>query len=175
MPLDLGNSLNWDLVIRQTYRVRVTKINEDGSYEYISIPDISLIVDSPIIQIGVKSTHAEQVRREEGRLWWLGARASMRLLTLPSSTSDFPAAVKSKDQEEKCELGALTLIQFPNLGLFPYLLLIKIPHYIEDIYLEVWKYTGEIPSSDSSTELQSIAQTIEFIAKRDVPTDYRIE
>lgn len=153
--LDLSNSLNWDLVVRKTYQVKW--ISET---QFHAIPDQSFTLDNRLLMVGVKCSKAQET-------WWLGARLSQRLLTLPSSTSEFVAAVEVC--RKRCRLNALTLVEFPMLGVSPYLLIVEFPYWFEDAYLEIWKYSGI--DSDSHTEalkrieekLNSRQLNVEFI------------
>lgn len=129
--MDLANHLNWDLVVRKTYTVQV--ISEK---EYKPVPAVSFVVNSPLLQIGISSKSAKPY-------WFLGAYLEQRLLISPSSTSEFTAAVQSAEVK-KVGLDRLTLVQFPDFGLYPYLLIVKFPYWLKDIFLEVWKYTGSL-------------------------------
>ena len=133
---DIGNSLNWDLSLRVTKEVQST-----GDSSYLPIPPVSVPMENPTIMVGISSSAAKPT-------WFLGCRASMRLLTLPSTTSEFTAIVEVASKP--CGLGRLTLIRFPDLNLYPYLLLLTFPIWIQQAYVEVWKYSG--PSTGIETE-----------------------
>lgn len=134
---DFNNSLNWDLVLRQSYDVIPVPVPPGANYtEYRPIPDISRVVDSRILAIGTNCNHAKP--------WWSwGGNASMRLLTLPSSTSDYVAAVEA--ETKKCKLFSLTLMIFPDLGVSSYLLNLEVPYYFKQFSCEIWKYSGPVP------------------------------
>ena len=74
----------------------------------------------------------------------------MKLLTLPSSTSDFVAAIKAA--EVRCQLFHLNLVRFPNLDVSMYLLNLEIPYYFEQASIEVWKYSG--PDNELEIEVE---------------------
>src|SRR5919199_770863 len=131
MPYDFGNRLNWDLALRQTYQGRrppdgvlVQRGDRLMKGGYFPIPDITLIVDSTILMIGVDSPTAKAH-------WRLGAIASMRLLVSPSSTSNFLALVDSA--QHKCRLFSLSLVRFPELDSLPYVLVLQIPSWLEKV------------------------------------------
>ena len=69
----------------------------------------------------------------------------MSLLTTPSVTTEFTATVEDVSSSVLCTLGRLSLIRFPNLNLYPYLLIFTTPYWLEDIYVEVWQYSGPTP------------------------------
>jgi hypothetical protein len=69
----------------------------------------------------------------------------MSLLTTPSVTTEFTAAVEDVETSVRCKLGRLNLIRFPDLNLYPYLLIFSTPYWLEDIYLEIWQYSGSTP------------------------------
>lgn len=129
--MDFGNNLNWDLVLRQTYFAQTTPNEPRG---FFPIPPISISVDRYTLTIGAKSTKAKSN-------WRLGAFVAPRLLFLPSSTSDFVAAVQS-ERAQPVFLNRLTLIQFTDFGITPYLLEINVPHWHQELSLEIWKYSG---------------------------------
>lgn len=136
-PLDVGNSLNWDLALRNTYLAKTSALSTKSRFSpYLPIPAITLVLDSYILAIGAKSSMAKSH-------WYLAANVTPRLLFSPSSTSDFISAVQS-DQQQKIPLNQLTLVRFTDFGLTPYLLEIKIPPWHREMYLEVWKYSGEV-------------------------------
>lgn len=64
----------------------------------------------------------------------------MRLLLVPSSTTDYAAAVEAASQA--CGLNRLTLIRFPKLATSDYLLNVVFPRWHTTMRLEVWKYNG---------------------------------
>jgi hypothetical protein len=79
--------------------------------------------------------------------WRLGCWANFRLLTLPSATSEYVAAVEF--YTKSCKLNRLNLIEVPQIYPWPYLLYLEFPRWMETIDIEVWKYSG---SADDSTE-----------------------
>lgn len=143
LPTDIQNSLNWDIALRKTYQGRVpVAAGELQPYRSPPIPPITISVDSYILAIGASSTTAKPH-------WKLAAWVAPRLLFSPSSTSEFIAAVQS-EQSQKVSLNQLTLIQFVDFGIKPYLLEIRIPRWHTEMYLEVWKYSGEVVAADST-------------------------
>lgn len=140
---DFGNRLNWDLLSRST---RVQRPIPTRPNSYLRIPDLSIACVSPILMIGVKSSTAEPY-------WIHGGWASMNLLTIPSVTTEFTAVVEDVASSVQCKLGRLNLVRFPDLNLYPYLLIFQTPYWLEDIYLEVWQYSGPTQSIIASGEL----------------------
>ena len=132
---DLWNRLNWDLLLR-TQR-EITPI-ENRPGDYIRISDISITCTSPVLMIGVRSENAKSY-------WVVGGWASMNLLVIPSTTTEFVAAVHDAASSVRCRLGQLNLIRFPELNLYPYLLIFSVPYWFLDVYLEIWQYSGSNP------------------------------
>lgn len=143
MAFEFQNSLHWDLVIRQTYTVRIVAADPEGRWEeYRRIPDITLLVDSPILAIGIRNPKAKP--------WWKwGATASMRLPISPSSTSEFLGLMEG--DRYFCRLEGLTLVRFPVLDVPQYILSLEIPYWFEEVFIEVWKYSG--PTDDVEVEI----------------------
>jgi hypothetical protein len=152
--LDLSNSLNWDLVVRQTYQV---KWLSETTFE--ALPDQSFTLDSRLLMVGVKCSKAQNT-------WWLGARLSMRLPVLPSSTSQFPASVEAC--RKRCRLDSLTLIDFPVLGVSPYILNVEFPYWFEDASLEIWKYSGP----DTTTDSEALSRIEEKLNNRQLNVEF---
>ena len=82
----------------------------------------------------------------------------MRLLSLPSSTSDYVAAIEA--ETKKCRLFNLTLMIFPDLGVSSYLLNLEVPYYFKQFSCEIWKYSGPIPVGPigTSTDDETIVE-----------------
>jgi hypothetical protein len=147
----INDSLNWDLVRRQTY----TAIPGPET-SYFPIPPITVICESHLMMFGFRNDEAKKT-------WWLAATVSQRLLTLPSSTSEFLASVEAFNQ--RCGLRQLTLIKFPNWGLLPFLAEINIPKWHKQMYVEVWKYSGDEDFDVIQQSLNKINTLIELIGE----------
>lgn len=135
---EFGNSLNWDLVLRRTYYAK--PITEDFK-SFIPIPTITATVDSHILLIGARNSQAKPN-------WFLAGYAGSRLLFSPSSTSEF-IAVQSYPRV-RLGLDRLTLIKFANFDLLPYLLEINVARWHKEMFLEVWKYSGNVDDVEAS-------------------------
>jgi hypothetical protein len=146
----ISDPLNWDLVQRQTYYATPNSALSSG---FVPIPTITVAVNSYTLLIGAASSKALSH-------WWLAAYVTSRLLFSPSSTSEFPAAIRS-GSGRKIGLAGLNLVQFPNFGLLPYLLEIRIPPWHEEMMLEIWKYSGD--------PLPTTAGLVETIHSVDLP------
>jgi hypothetical protein len=168
--VDLTNGLNWNLLKRESYRGQIIKVYPDRSYDFYGVPDVQVVCRSPILLVGVRSTTAPPH-------WKLGCFASQHLPFIPSSTTEFAAAVNETQEQLKCRLGLLNKIQFPYSGIYPYILNLAFPIYIEQISIEVWQYgeasngSFEPPYTDSYT----LAAQIALIAQRDIQTTYQVE
>lgn len=139
----INDSLNWDLVRRQTY----TAISGPES-SFIPIPPIALVCDSYLMMFGFNNDEAKPS-------WRFAAQVRMQLLTLPSSTSEFQASVQAFSQG--CGLRELTLVRFPNLGMLPFLVEIRIAKWHRKMYVEAWKYSGD--EVDVNTQSLTLIQS----------------
>jgi|ERR671933_1828864 hypothetical protein len=131
--LDFGENLNWDLLRRGTYQGIQTDSNG-----YKPIPEIALLLPSPIALVGCKSDMALP-------WWWLGCRASVLLRISPSSTSEYMGLVEIYRQN--CRLNNLTLLRFPEYQPKPYVLSLSVPKWLSNLSIEVWYYSGIISDS----------------------------
>lgn len=133
--MTLQDSVEWNILKRDQYTIQPVQQWQTKSREYLDylpIKDIAVLANSPIIMVGISSKSAK-------KHWYLGGWAAMYLNIVPGSNTDFVAAVKTDPQ--KCKLNNLTLIRFPFLGIYPYTLVVSIPYYFEDVYIEIWEYT----------------------------------
>lgn len=149
--LDLGNILNWDLLHRQKYLAQATP-----SGGFIPLSRVNVICSSNIIAAGAINTKGK-------RHWTLGAWLYPALLISPSDSSDFTAAMDF--ERYAVPLGRLKLIQMPKYQPQPYLLEFQIPRWHEELYLEVWYYSGEESTTveealkDTNTKLDTLLLT----------------
>lgn len=130
MTFDFGENLNWNNVVYLD--LEAVKVSDKPEI-YGTIPARSVLVDKRILMVGCRSRSARSH-------WWLGCRASKRLLISPSSQSKFLSLVQT--EQFNCPLNTLTLIKFEADGPFPYLLVLDIPRWLTHIYIEVWAYDG---------------------------------
>lgn len=138
--IDFSENLEWNLVAREARQAQ--PVSPRG---YLPIPDRAFAIEnSYTVMIGIRSSSAE-------RHWFLGCWAEQRLLFVPSSTTEFVAAVKTKSY--RCQLETLTLCTFSKLQ-SPWLLLLRFPWWLEDVFYEVWRYDGR-----DENIFEAIAQT----------------
>lgn len=125
---DLLNNLEWNIVGRESLQA---KENGDGTYTPIP-PRNWVIENSHVVVVGVKSTMAMPN-------WYTGGWVSQQLSILPGSTSDFVAQMQTGSQ--RIRLGILNLLVFPK-HLDVWILYLKIPKWIKQADVEVWRYDG---------------------------------
>ena len=124
---DFRETLEWNLVARATYQAPIGGLVSDR------LPARQwLIQNSHLLIIGVSSTSARST-------WKTGGWAAQILPFLPSSTSQYVAAVQSS--RKWLRLGTLTLVTFPKV-MRTYLLEISFPYWFEDVSVEIWRYDG---------------------------------
>jgi hypothetical protein len=153
MP-ELFNPQNWNLVNKQSQFVRVLERNKAGRITlYHPLQDIQLLVNSPILLVGVRS---EAVAPH----WKCGGWASMWIPFLPSSTTEFTAAINTPNDRTICYLNQLNLVKFPFLGLNQYILNLSFPYWLEDIYIEVWQFSMAIAGGYNPPSIESQLEKI---------------
>jgi hypothetical protein len=150
MSWDLTNNLNWDLVLRNTYKATANPNIRSG---FNPLPPVTVTVDRQVLLIGARNENAKPH-------WFLAATAYPRLLFSPSSTSQFLGIVQSQAGIQ-LGLDRLTLVQFKDFYLSPYLLEIRIPKWHQEMLLEIWKYNGAV--EDISAELSKIEAKLDAI------------
>lgn len=138
--LELGNTLNWDVVTKQTYISQYNSATE----QYIPIKPKTFAVDKRILVIGCKNDQAPLK-------WYKGCYVSQLLLAQPTSyNADQFTATMQTDNAVLIPLNVWRLVRFEEFNLNPYLLHINIPHWHRKFYIEIWKYSG----ADSDTTEQ---------------------
>lgn len=138
---ELGKESNWSLVLRRNYQASPSP---SAQSKFIPIPSITANVNSYTLLIGASNPQAQSH-------WFLGGYASPRLLFAPSANSEFLSLVQSS-VGVKFGLERLTLINFPNYNLLPYILEINVARWHKEIMLEVWQYNGSTENVQSSLD-----------------------
>lgn len=138
--LELGSSLNWNVLIQQTYVAK--QVSEQN---FIPLPPVSIQSPSNIIAAGGRNPKSS-VR------WQLAAWLHPCLSITPSSTSAFVSLTQLG--RYAVPLDRLALIHFPHYEPTPYLLYITFPRWHQELLLEVWYYDGP----DSTTVEASLAR-----------------
>ncbi|WP_009631024.1 hypothetical protein [Synechocystis sp. PCC 7509] len=160
---DLALRENWGLVLQDSRMAEriPTPNNPPGKYKYKAIPPIYATCDSSTVLIGTYSQTAETY-------WFLGAKVSQFLYVSPSLSSNFVSGVQA-GETKNAGLNRLTLIKFEDYGVYPYTLKLEIPYWLEDIYMEVWQYTGyeEQGYEEVLDRLDSIEMKIDEIQNYD--------
>lgn len=151
---NVANQSNWRLVLQE----RRTVIYKNGTspandeYKYTPIPLIYATLNSNVLLIGVQSNSAK-------KHWYLGARLSQYLYVSPSTSPNFIRGVETSDQK-RIRLNNLTLVNFKDYGIYPYVLAIEIPYWLEDVYIEVWEYNQVISDSVQLVNAEGIFQRL---------------
>ncbi len=130
---EIENSLNWDLVTRQSLNGR----RIEGEKTFLIDP-VSAVLNSRLLLVGCRSVSARPS-------WRLGCWTNFRLLVSPSSTTEFISAVEF--YTKSCQLNRLTLIEVPQIYPWPYLLYLEFPRWLGSIDVEIWKYSGLVEDS----------------------------
>lgn len=156
MPLwDLAIRGNWELTFTER-RIATQKTTPTaGRYFHNPIPPIYTSPNSRVLLVGTSSQYAKPN-------WFLGARVSQFLYVSPSPTPDLISGVQTS-RTERAGLNRLTLIKFEDYGVYPYVLELKIPFWLEDIYVEIWEYKGTIDDPTYQYDIEEILRKLESI------------
>lgn len=158
---DLATRDNWELLLsdRRAVSYSSNTAPTDLRYKYTPISPIYATPQSHTLLIGTMSNSALQH-------WFLGAIASAYLYVSPSITSGMTSGVQAGDSK-KIGLNRLTLIEFKNYDVSPYVLKLEIPYWLEDIYIEVWEYLNDVePDQEIKDRLFTIEQDLERIESK---------
>ncbi len=149
---DLGSIGNWELLISGKQEVVFLDGTNSSNlrYRYNPIPPIYTAATTHTLLVGVLSDTALEH-------WYLGARVSQYLFVSPSPTANLMSGVKAQDTY-KAQLGRLNLVEFKNYNVIPYVVELVIPHWIEDVYFEVWQYNGIVGTPDTPNFEQLVQQ-----------------
>lgn len=153
--LDLAQRENWELLLSER-RIAVKHdkpVRKNSLYEYTPISPIYATPRSRLLLIGTQSDSAEP-------RWFLGARASQYLYVSPSMTTAYVSGVQAADIKS-IGLNRMTLVEFKDYGVSPYVLQLAIPYWLEDISVEVWEYQGYIPIDADNSEILDRLDAIE--------------
>lgn len=124
---DFSDTMEWNLVARQTYNANVNAALQNR------LPARQwFIQNSNLLIIGVRSSTARTY-------WKTGGWASQIQPFLPSTVSEFAAAVQS--DRKWLQLGRMTLLTFPKL-LSGWILNIDFPYWLDQVYVEIYRYDG---------------------------------
>ena len=126
---DFTNTLEWNLLSRATYQAQQLT---DNTYRPLA-PRSFFVENSNVLILGVSSEGATAT-------WKTGGWARQVLPFLPSSTSNFTAAVHV--ERRWLRLGTLTLAVFPKL-LDAWILQVDFPYWLNNASLEIWRYDGQ--------------------------------
>ena len=113
---ELATRENWELILTQQLNVIYNEgtLPTDDKYKYTPIYNIYATPQSHTLLIGIESNSARAH-------WYLGARVSQYLHVSPSMTSGLTSGVQAADTK-KCGLNRLTLVEFKNYNVVPYVL-----------------------------------------------------
>lgn len=146
MGLDLTAVQNndWENVFAADRVVEYNVDSQNQPLSYTPIENMFVALDKHVLLIGISS-------EINVKPWWfLGGRASQYLYLSPSSTPNLSLGVQACEQK-RLKINSMTLVQFQNFGIAPYVLLIEIPYWLEQVHVEVWKYLGFEDNAPATT------------------------
>ena len=153
---DLATLNNWELILAEQRNAQSYKRRTAYNYQYEPISDIFATPNNHTLLIGSYSNKAKLH-------WTLGAKASQYLYISPSTISNLIGGVQG-GESKTVRLNQLTLIEFPNYSILPYILRLEIPHWLEHIYIEVWEYLGQAdqPLENRLADIEDALARVEF-------------
>ncbi|KJH69400.1 hypothetical protein [Aliterella atlantica] len=156
---DLTTRENWELLTSERRSV-VYKNNttpSDLNYKYTPIPPIYVTATTHTLLVGIVSNSARVH-------WFLGARVSQYLYVSPSSAMGLISGVQAADSK-RAGLSRLTLIEFKNYNVIPYVVEVAVPYWLEDVYVEVWQYNGQVLTGEQPN-LSELLDRLEVMAQQ---------
>jgi hypothetical protein len=149
----------------QRYQAEVVRSSAD-EVEYKPIPPIYTSVNSNLLLIGLQSNSARPY-------WFLGASVSQYLYVSPSENPYFPSGVQVSEQK-KLGLNRMTLVNFLDHNITPYLLVTEIPYWLQDIYLEIWEHSDG--SNDSVEDaLKALGARLDNVEAALTRIEYKLD
>ncbi|MGL5805390.1 MAG: hypothetical protein ACRC11_08095 [Xenococcaceae cyanobacterium] len=137
--LDLSNPLSWNIAFQQTLKATPT----GNAGEFYPIRRQNFLCPSNILLIGSSSTKAKSS-------WWLGCRVSVNLsIGPPDSSSKYTGIIEVA--RANVGLNQLKLFHWQEYEPKPYVILLFIPWWLEEVEIEAYWYDG--PESSSYEEL----------------------
>lgn len=156
---DLTTRGNWELLVSERRSVIYTNNTSPDSitYKYTPISPIYVTATTHTLLVGIVSNSAR-------RHWFLGARVSQYLYVSPSAAQGLISGVQASDIK-KAGLSRLTLIEFKDYNVVPYVVEVDIPYWLEDVYVEVWQYNGSVPKGEQP-DLTELLDRLEIMAQQ---------
>jgi len=164
---DLNNAENWEEVFNTAQAI--TELGPN-SYIPLSQVQIPIFLSKPIIAVYTESPSALPHWTQAG---WLNQIVPLGILYRG----------QQQGNREKSRMMLLKKIMVVEWDRFVgnYQLTFTPKRHLKDIVVKIWEYTGPIQQSlDEKVDLARIdvlrvEKQIQFIAQRDVETDYRVE
>lgn len=152
--MDLSNPNNWALIFSTNLQARLAAQYGTGPGSVLifdPIPSIQATLASPIGLVKATSRTAHPK-------WWLACWLH--------AYQNF-ANQKTRIYTKKCGLKTATLCQLPNYGAesIPYEIEFSIPHWMEDLNLELWQFT-DVSGRYLPVEEQVILSAVEVVEER---------
>jgi len=137
--LDLQNTLNWDAIFRGGM-TRPTAPNgspmKDARGRIIPIKDAIFTVKAQRFLVGT-------INPESPANWRLGCRAMPRLPVVPTSFQpQFPNLIDAEEKPFYVPLNRFKMLTIPDYGVGDYALALTFPFWHENLYVEIWQYSG---------------------------------
>ena len=145
--MDLGNQANWQLVLKESKKIRVVKQNS-FEIQYLPIPEIRTAVDSSVIKVVLRSETARP-------RWFLGAWANFYCYA-------HTGYVLLSQGGKPCKINDDTLFIFDQpTEQIPYSISLQFPRYLEDVTYEIWQYLDQSGRYSSSILLSELKESVE--------------
>lgn len=130
--MDLGNSSNWNTVYSSNRVGSIISSDIYGRVVYHMLSDVETTLATPIGIINLTSNYVHP--RTKQKYYGIGCYLDA-FLTL--------AGNETKIYSRRCPIHTATLLELPNLGIYPYKLKLSFPYWIQQIFVEVKQFVDQ--------------------------------
>jgi hypothetical protein len=158
--MDLTNNNNWSLIFSQSLRAKLKAQYGEGSGSVLIFDPIEPVFTTLATPVGlVKATSTTAHPR-----WYVGCWLNAFLALNGQRTKVF---------SQKCPLSSAAFIHLPSYGITPYEIEFSIPHWMEDLNIQLWQFTDQsgryLPAND-----QVLLSTMDVVARLEAELDKKI-
>ncbi len=167
IELDLGNAQNWEDVYSGKFEAE--RVSDDRFIPFGKI-DIPILLDRPVFAVYIESPPAPANWRGAG---WLNQKVRVGLTVGGSQEGN-------RNTGRFMLLDEVMVVEWPPIT-ESFQVVFSPRRRLQEVNIRIWKYTGPITQSISEKvdlariDILRVEKQVQFIAKRDVETDYRVE
>lgn len=164
---DLGNAQNWEEAYSQTFEAELVA---DYRFRPIGKVDIPILLGGSILAVYTESPPAPAHWQRAG---WLNQKIRLGITVGGGQEGN-------RNQGRLMLLNQIVVVEWPSIT-EEYQVTFTPQRYLQQVDLRIWKYIGPIsePMSEQIDLVRlgivRIEKTLQFVANRDVPTQYTEE